>query len=289
MHESEAKRLIDEAYEAWNAEDWPTAAGLFERVLAHHPDAPESAVWWYDAALAHKFLRNWAKAYELGREAAARAPRGEGDPAYWNLGIAATIQRDWATARQAWEGFGIRLPEGEGPVEGRFGAACVRLDTGGEREVVWIDRLCPARGRVMNVPGSAGRRFGEVVVHDGEPRGRRIVDGREYPVFDELLLFESSDLPTLTVTVHAGEAADVDALVELFSGQDYGAEPASSFELLCACCSEGTHERERQVHAGSQRVCLAAPEEEARRLLDQWAAASSAGRGWDGLEAAERA
>ncbi|MFI1070247.1 hypothetical protein [Streptomyces puniciscabiei] len=85
MHESEAEQLIKQAYEAWDAEDWLSAAGLLERVLAGFPDLPESAVWWYDAALAHKFLRNWAKAYELGREAAARAPRGEGEPAHWNL------------------------------------------------------------------------------------------------------------------------------------------------------------------------------------------------------------
>ncbi|OXY94389.1 tetratricopeptide repeat protein [Streptomyces diastatochromogenes] len=284
MHESEAERLIDEAYEAWDAEEWLTAAGLLEQVLAHFPDAPKSPVWWYDAALAHKFLRNWAKAYELGREAAARAPRGEGEPAFWNLGIAATIQRDWATAREAWAGFGIELPDGEGEINARFGPACVRLDTGGEREVVWIDRLCPTRGRVMNVPVSGGRRFGEVVVHDGEPKGRRVVDGREYPVFDELLLFEASDLPTLSVTVDAGEAADVDALVDLFVEQGYGAEPASSFEMLCACCSEGTYERERKVHAGTQRVSLAAPEQEARRLLDQWAGQAAEGRGWAGLE-----
>ncbi|GGW39414.1 hypothetical protein GCM10010503_14610 [Streptomyces lucensis JCM 4490] len=283
MHKSEAKKLVKQAYEAWDAEDWTTAAGLLERVLAHFPDEEPSPVWWYDAALGHKFLRNWAKAYELGREAAARAPRGEGDPAHWNLGIAATIQRDWATARQAWAGFGIELPPGDGVIDARLGAACVRLDTGGEREVVWIDRLCPTRGRVMNVPVTAGRRFGEIVVHDGEPKGRRVVDGREYPVFDELLLFESSDLPTFTVTVDAGEAADVDALIDLFGQNDYGAEPASGFEVLCACCSEGTHEQERKVHPGTQQVSLAAPEDEARRLLDRWAAHTPSARGWTGL------
>lgn len=283
MHTSEAEQLIDQAYEAWDAEDWPTAAGLFERVLAHYPDEPKSSVWWYDAALAHKFLRNWGKAYELGREAAARAPRGEGDPAYWNLGIAATIQRDWATARDAWEGFGIQLPPGEGEINGRFGPACVRLDTGGEREVVWIDRLCPTRGRVVNVPVTGGRRYGEIVVHDGEPKGRRVIEGREYPVFEELLLFQASDLPTLTATVNASEVADVDDLIELFDRHGYGAEPASGYEVLCACCSEGTHEQERKTHAGAQRVSFAAPEEEARRLLDQWAARTPIGRSWSGL------
>ncbi|MQY32862.1 hypothetical protein SRB17_08210 [Streptomyces sp. RB17] len=283
MDRSEAVELIKRARREWQAEEWLRAADLYEPVLAHYPDEEPSAVWWYDAALAHKFLRNWAKAYELGREAAARAPRGEGDPAYWNLGIAATIQRDWAAARDAWTGFGIELPDGEGEINGRFGLACVRLDTGGEREVVWLDRLCPTRGRVMNVPVTAGRRFGEIVVHDGEPKGHRVVDGREYPVFDELLLFEASGLPTHTVTVNAAAAADVEALIDLFVDRDYGAEPYSSFELLCACCSEGTLERERKTHGGTQQVSLAAPEEEARRLLDLWAGENSAHRTWSEL------
>jgi hypothetical protein len=171
VRKAEAGQLIKQAREAWKAEEWLRAAGLYEQVLANFPDAQPSADWWYDAALAHKFLRNWAKAYELGREAAARAPRGEGDPAYWNLGIAATIQRDWATARDAWAGFGIDLPDGEGEIVGRFGNACVRLDTGGEREVVWIERLCPTRGRVVNVPVTGGRRYGEIVVTTASPRG----------------------------------------------------------------------------------------------------------------------
>ncbi|MEU6347908.1 tetratricopeptide repeat protein [Streptomyces sp. NPDC047072] len=285
MEKSEAKELIERAREAWDAEEWLRAAESYERVLAHFPDLEASAVWWYDAALAHKFLRNWAKAYELGREAAARAPRGEGDPAYWNLGIAATIQRDWATARDAWQGFGIQLPDGEGQIDHGFGHACVRLDTGGEREVVWIERLCPTRGKVVNVPISGGRRYGEIVVHDGVPNGERIIDGSTYPVFDELLLFESSDLPTLEVTVNAAEPADMEALVDLFTDHDFGAEPASGVRMLCACCSEGTHEQGRTVEAGAQQVSLAAPEEEARKLLERWADESVEGRSWSGLTA----
>jgi hypothetical protein len=284
VRKSEARQLIEQAYAAWDAEEWQRAADLYEQVLAHYPDETSSAEWWYDAALGHKFLRNWEKAYELGVQAAARAPRGEGDPAYWNLGIAATIRRDWATARDAWAGFGIELPAGEGEIEGGFGHACVRLDTGGEREVVWIERLCPTRGRVVNVPVSGGRRYGEIVLHDGEPNGERVIDGSTYPVFDELLLFEPSDLPTLQVTVTAGDPADLEALVDLFTDHAFGAEPASSVVFHCSCCSEGTIHKERSVHAGAQRVCLAAPESEARRLLDQWAGEAAIGRGWSGLE-----
>ncbi|NNN36521.1 tetratricopeptide repeat protein [Streptomyces sp. S3(2020)] len=284
MHKSEAEQLIEQAYQAWDAEEWLRAAELFEQVLAHFPDERPSAEWWYDAALAHKFLRNWQKAYELGREAAARAPRGQGEPAFWNLGIAATIQREWATARDAWAGFGIELPDGEGEIEARIGNACVRLDTGGQQEVVWIERLCPTRGRVVNVPVTGGRRYGEIVVHDGVPNGERVVNGTTYPVFDELLRFEASELPTLEVTVNAGERADLEALLVLFAEHGYGAEPASSVRMLCACCSEGTHQQERSAEAGAQSVSLAAPVEEARRLLERWAGEAVIGRSWSGLE-----
>jgi hypothetical protein len=284
VRKSEAKQLIEQARQAWDAEEWQRAADLYEQVLAHYPDLRSSADWWYDAALGHKFLRNWEKAYELGVQAAARAPRGEGDPAYWNLGIAATIRRDWPTARDAWAGFGIELSAGEGEINGRFGNACVRLDTDGAREVVWIERLCPTRGRVVNVPVTSGRRYGEIVVHDGEPKGERVVDGTPYPVFDELLLFEPSDLPTLSVTVAATERSDLEALLGLFTDHGFGAEPASSVQTYCACCSEGTIHKERGVHAGAQRVSLAAPEDEARHLLDRWAGETAIGRSWSGLE-----
>ncbi|WP_416962427.1 tetratricopeptide repeat protein [Streptomyces sp. Agncl-13] len=283
MKKSEAGELLEQARTAWEAEEWLRSADLYERLLAHFPDEKASEAWWYDAALAHKFLRNWAKAYELGREAAARAPRGEGDPAYWNLGIAATIQGDWAVARDAWAGFGIELPDGEGPIETRFGPACVRLDTDGQREVVWIERLCPTRGKVVNVPVTGGRRYGEIVVHDGEPKGQRIYGGVEVPVFDELLLLEASELPTLEVTVSAAEADDLEALLALFTEHGFGAEPASGVRVLCACCSEGTHEQKRTVTTGAQQVSLAAPEEEARRLLERWAGETVIGRSWSGL------
>ncbi|MFI7338723.1 tetratricopeptide repeat protein [Streptomyces sp. NPDC050085] len=285
MEKAEAKAVLKQAREAWDAEDWLRSAQLYEQVLAHFPDEEPSAAWWYDAALAYKFLRDWAKAHELGREAAARSPRGEQDPAFWNLGVAATIQRDWVTARDAWEGFGITLPGGEGEINGAFGTACVRLHTDGEREVVWIERLCPTRGRVMNVPATKGRRFGEIVVHDGEPTGERTFNGQTFAVFDELLLFEASPLPTLHVTVNAPEASDVDALVASFFAQDFGAEPASGFHVLCSCCSEGTvdwGEVSTPTHGGSQQIWLAAPEQQARQLLDAWAA--DGGRTWSGLE-----
>lgn len=119
-------------------------------------------------------------------------------------------------------------------------------------------------------------------VGDGEPKGERIVDGRSHSVFDELLLFETSDLPTHTVTVSAGVVSDFDALEAVFAERGYGVKPASSFQLICACRSEGSQEQARSVHAGAQQVSAAVPVDAVPGLLDIWAAAGPE-RSWAGL------
>ncbi|MFC0006117.1 tetratricopeptide repeat protein [Micromonospora siamensis] len=275
------RELLKTAYEAWEASDWAVAAQSLEVLLRRHPDRPESGAWWYDAALAHKFLGNWSKAYEFGVQAAARAERGAEEPAFWNLGIAATILEDWAVARDAWQGYGLSLPDGEGEILADFGPTPIRLSNG---EVVWARRLCPTRARVLNVPTvESGRRFGEVVVHDGAPNGERVVAGRTFPVFDELVLFRASDLPTTTVQVVAGTPEDVRALAELFDGHGYAAEPASGTRVICACCSEGGvhQDRDHQV-SGGQAVHVAAPPAEVASLMDAWSAEAPQRRSWTG-------
>jgi hypothetical protein len=164
------ERLEHKARRAFAAEDWPSVASAYERLVRARPDDERAAVWWFDGALAYKFLRDWPKAYELGREAAARAERGVQDPAYWNLGIAATVLGKWAVVRDAWDGYGIGLPvpPGDGPLTLDLGLTPVRLDPGRCDEVVWAERLCPTRARIRNVPTpESGRRYGEIVVHDG--------------------------------------------------------------------------------------------------------------------------
>jgi hypothetical protein len=121
--------LVQQAYQAWDVEDWERAGQLLEAAVRGAPDGPRGEKLWFDAALAHKFQGNWLQAYELGKEAAARSKRGKQDPAFWNLGIAATVLRDWATARDSWRGYGIRVPPGDGEIMGDFGLTCVRINT----------------------------------------------------------------------------------------------------------------------------------------------------------------
>jgi hypothetical protein len=277
--------LVKQAYQAWDAEDWQRAGELLEAAVRQDADARGSEKLWFDAALAYKFLRDWHKAYDLGKQAAARARRGEQDPAFWNLGIAATVLRDWSTARDSWSAYGIELPAGDGEILADLGITCVRINTTTGQEVVWARRLCPTRARVLTVPFDPGRRFGEVVLHDGAPNGERILQGTPIPVFDEIMLFTPSELATLSVTVTAS-TIDVEALLDLFGQHNLGAEVLSSGQLLCKCCSEGSHIVDRAVQGGRQTVLIAAPEHRATELLDQWRSGRPDDRDWNGLHRA---
>ncbi|NUP50212.1 MAG: tetratricopeptide repeat protein [Catenulispora sp.] len=284
LSREEAVALLERGEAAAEAHDWALAAACYEEFLAVYPDTEFSPVLWFDAALYHKFLRNWDKAYEIGKQAAARAGDAEGEPAFWNLGIAATMVRDWATARRAWAQFGIALKPGEGEIDDGFGMACVRLDPEGDAEVVWVRRICPTRGRVLSVPFT-DRRFGEIVVHDGAPNGERLVGEHSYPVFDELALWQASDTATWRAQVTAPEEADMEALSEAFTARDLAMEPVDSIKFHCQCCSEGSIDVERTAVSGARDVLLAAPDEGAARgVLDEWAAGGG-GRAWHAIHA----
>lgn len=178
----------------------------------------------------------------------------------------------------------MRLPAGEGEIDEDLGPTCVRLNTLDSQEVVWAIRLCPARARVISVPLDPGRRFGEVVLHDGVPNGERRTGWGTVAVFDEIELFAPSAVATLTAEVDAHAEADVQALLDSFEEAKWGIETPSDFELLCKCCSEGRVDQERTVNAGSQLVRIAAPRDQARALLESWQAEDPQARSWSDLQ-----
>lgn len=242
----------------WDADDDPDGRAqrldlLAEEFLRRRSDTPD---FWYDRGMYAKWRSDWAASAEYNRKALDLIPAEErqGEPAAWNLGIAATALNDWATAREAWTAFGIPLPPAEKPDEvivADFGPAPVRLNpsprfigqvaAAGETEVVWGQRLCPTRIQILNVPTpESGRRCGDVVLHDGDPVGTRMLQGREISVFNELMLFERSPLPTLSAEVRASGTEEVEALIEEieqtpgFAAEDW----TQNLQILCAACSE---------------------------------------------------
>ncbi|MFJ2864653.1 tetratricopeptide repeat protein [Kitasatospora sp. NPDC087314] len=276
---------------------------------------------WFNLALLHKFRRDWEQARSAGLRAVALLDREHGAPDWWNLGITATALQDWPLARRAWQAYGLKLPGGpggqpDGPVSLDLGTTPVRLSPDGESEVVWGRRLDPARIEVLSIPlPSSGRRWGEVVLHDGAPHGERVTDGVAYPVFDEIELWAPSPVPTYVVLLQAATAGDRDALERVVADAGYAAEDwTSSVRLLCRACSESRmaaddghtahhdpHDDGDAAHPGHlshlsqggaagmswlvERECgIAAPALLVRSLLDRWAAASPGTRAYRDLE-----
>lgn len=270
------------AYEALDAGRHERAGALLAGVAA--VVMPEFArPLWFDAALCALRARDWPTARTRGLEAVKFVERGVGEPAYWNLGTAATALRDWELARDCWAGFGMEPLPGTGPIDFDGGPTCIRLDVG---EVVWATRIDPVRAVVRSVPFDPSRRYGEIILHGGAPSGERVLRDVAYPVFDEIELFEASELATLAVDVTALDADDLEDLAARFARGGYGMEILESRVDRCSCCTRGSHHSERGRFSGEQPLFVAAPEEAARAVLDGWTRDRPDARAWTDLRPA---
>ena len=306
------RQATDRAFTLIGDGRYEDAGALLTRAAGLEPGLSES---WFNLALLHKFRHDWEQARAAGLRAVALLDRAEGAPDWWNVGIAATALQDWPLARRAWQAYGLTVPGQPGSAEPRgmeLGSAAVRLSPEGEAEVVWGRRLDPARIEVLSVPlPSSGRRWGEVVLHDGVPHGERTSYGHVYPVFDEIELWAPSPVPTWVVLLEAGSADDRDALERLAAEAGFAAEDwSSSVRLLCRMCSESRmpsdeghgdhldpHDHSEPGHPGPlghrtdgqawvpERECgIAAPASLVSGLLDGWVADSPDTRAWRDLE-----
>lgn len=310
----QAYRSIDSAFDADDDPDGRAAhrERLLDELLRRWP---QDNRFWFDRGLHAKWRRDWPASLEANRRALDLLPPDAtaGEPDAWNLGIAATAVQDWPAARRAWTAFGVPLTASDdpgAPLAEDFGQSPVRLnawprfagepvpDGSADTEVVWGRRICPARIRIMSVPSpSTGHRFGDVVLHDGDPVGTRMLGTHEVSVFNEIELWERSPLPTLTAAVTAPDAAAVAELEELVDGAGFGVEDwSATIRLLCRACSEGSPHDGDHSHDGAadqaagaweplRRMGFGGDPEQVRTLLGVWAV-DGPGRSWDDLEVA---
>jgi tetratricopeptide (TPR) repeat protein len=232
---------------------------------------------WYNLGLLRKRQRNWEESLRCNQRAVALDPTDQA--AWWNLGIAATALENWAEARRAWKGFGAKIPDGEGPIEMDIGPTPIRINPDDEPEVVWCRRIDPARAIIESIPMAASdHRFGDLLLHDGEPTGYRKVGRQEVPVFNELQLLAGSEFGTFEALVDGVTAGDVEALTERANELGLAAEDwSANLRMLCRACSEGrpygadhTHD---QNETENRRIAIAAKsEKQARQMLDDWRA-----------------
>lgn len=286
-----ARKRNEEGRALMDAGDLDGAIRAFEEAVALD-ERLESA--WFNLGLVHKSRRAWEEAARCNRVAAGLTRLDEGEPAWWNLGIAATALHDWVAAREAWQRYGIEIHPGDGPVEMDFGPAPIRIEPGKKPEVVWCRRIDPARAVVLNVPFPQSKhRCGDIILHDGVPNGERMVNGRSLAVFDEIERWEASPTPTLNAEVVCSNESDSHALTSLFHRSHLTAEDWNlKVSMLCEACSTGRPHAPLEVHDApdtwttNRTFGIAAELKPAGSLLEEWQKASPSTRLVRSLEVA---
>jgi len=240
--------------------------------------APRWSVPWYNLGLLTKNTGRWEDSLRFNQRALRLNPGDEG--ACWNLGIAATAMHDWLEARRAWKHYGIEVSDGAGEVMTPPVSACVRLNPRGSGEVVWGERLDPARLVILNVPlPESHHRFRDIVLNDGAANGTRVKAGVQVPVFDELGIWRASEYSTIRVTLRVPNDEAEHQLVQICAASRIGLEDWSTIRILCDECSRGNpgpHDcKAREPEEGTRRFGLAAENfEDAVSALHDWMAVS---------------
>lgn len=233
MAKEESEILLQKAIELED-ENEDKAIQLYHQIIENESSW---SVPYYNLGLIYKYKNQWKKSYEFNLKATEL--NKDDKAAWWNLGIASTALKKWKEARIAWNGFGVGLEEKEGEVRMDIGSTPIRLKNG---EVVWAERICPARAYIENIPlKESGYRYNDLILNDGAPNGKRIYNDKEYSVFDELELIEKSDYQTYSIGVEVNSENEILKLRELCYDSNYGFENwTNSIKILCKQCSEGT-------------------------------------------------
>lgn len=238
---------------------------------------PTWAVPFYNIGLLFKNDREWSKSFDYNRKAAALDDSDKAS--WWNMGIAATALGRWDDARKAWRGFGIDVPEGKGPIDLPCGFCPIRLNPKQQAEVVWAQRIDPARAVLASIPFSeSGHRWRDIVLNDGAPNGSRLYNGQELPVFDALELLEPSPFGTylsqVAMSAVGNRLATLTELAAKFEG--YAEDWSTSVRMICRACSEGrpheSHDKAAAPADGIHSIAIAARNRShAEEILGTWA------------------
>jgi len=265
-------RAIRQAYQCYDQLEYAQAADHFRRACRLIPSSWEAH---FGLGVTAKWLCDWNESIQASRRAAKLREDFEG--AWWNIGIAATALGFWREDCEAWNKAGVKLEISDAPLAMKLGRVPIRLKTT-NNEVVWCDRLDPARAKIISVPTADSlHRCGDLLLTDGEPSGSRWNGDCDVPVFNELQILQASNLGLFTVLVEHASNVDIDALVQLRS-DELKIEDWSTIRRLCRQCSEGRpHDHHDQNHRLSSEIqptrqiaFAAASEESVRKTLAAW-------------------
>lgn len=172
----------------------------------------------------------------------------------------------------------MQLDEGNDEVTMPVVTGCVRLNPAAEGEVVWGERIDPARFLILNVPlPESDHRYRDIVLNDGAPSGTREKNGKRVDVFNELEVWEVSEYKTFEVDLEVPSEAAERQLTEICERYNLGVEDWSTVRILCARCSlgnPGPHECSARTTSGVRKSYALAGKnaDEALSVLREWTA-----------------
>ncbi len=181
------------------------AVKLCKRIIKRMPN------WYPPHALLgdiYKHRQEWKAALHYNKKSVALDASDR--HAWWNIGIAATALKKTRLARSIWTKFGLngaeKLPN----------LKSVRIAYGRQFDIIWVRPIDPVKGIISSIPSPAtGRCFRDIILLDGVVAGHNVVNGKKYPVFEELGLFKRSTYRTFSCKVHLEAAYDLKSLEKL--------------------------------------------------------------------------
>lgn len=254
------------------------ADGLCERaikaVIEHTPDAPNA---WYDYGLFLKTRGRFAEGLAANQRAALLRKETD-ESTTWNLGICATGAGEGQVALDVWtKNLGAKLRIGDdGLPTGRWDEVKVRLaerplaertakdDSPGAEETVWLERLSPCHGRVLNATSQdLGVDFDDVVLFDGASITSQEIQGRLVYVFPHLATLRKSDYRIFRFAAYLPAGVSPNEVNKQLPGGTIFYSHTHSVVMLCRQCAldgktgQCGHREKRDERAIRGKLCIA--------------------------------
>lgn len=203
----EAARRYEEENDLYHA------IKLYKRIL-------KEGISWADPYLRlghiYKYRQEWKPALYYNKKAIALSVKER--EAWWNVGIAATALNKRRLAQSIWTKFGLSPKEYKGPVS-------TRRQFNNGYEIMWAQRICPARAVIKNIPHpGSDRKYNDIVLLDQNIQGHHRAGYLRLPIYDELGVYKTSNYSTFSCLLHDATKEDVMNLHKLCLSAGLGFE-----------------------------------------------------------------
>ena len=250
-----------------------TAVKLLKKVIRTVPDWPDAF-----RALGRIYTRRreWKPAHHYWSKTVALDAADR--DAWWQLGLAAVALKRMRTARSVWGKFGFDRPDLSQPLG-------LQLKHDDSYEILWMQPLDAARGRVVSIPHpGSGSRYRDLVLYDRRgQQGYNVIQQRRVPIYQAVDTLKRSPYRTFSCLLHTGGEDHVRELEQLCYDAGLGFEVWSNATRAIRTDHASASEEERRAFPeyysdllprsddGTTLVALAALHPaEVERTLNNW-------------------